>query len=272
VLGPSHVMGSGVADADTFPALLEARLNESAGAQTGLRFEVMNFGVAGFALTQQLAMLEDRVLAFHPDVVMFTDSPLLATTVADHMLEVSAARLPIPYAPLAAAVAATGAPAVADDGIAIPFASVRNVLEALGIRTRMPWLEAQSRLRGASNDLVRITLTLLADAARAGGAVPVFVGLDVIASPPATPVPALRQAADAGMLTFDLYGLWDRPDALDLRIATFDNHPNAEGDQLIADTLYALIQQNRGALRLRENAGAVTPPAPAAAGKSTGSS
>jgi D-alanyl-lipoteichoic acid acyltransferase DltB (MBOAT superfamily) len=276
VLGPSHVMGSGVADADTFPALLEARLNQPAGAQPGMRYEVLNFGVAGFALTQQLAMLEGRVLAFHPDVVMFTDSPLLATSVTGHMLEVLAARQTIPFAPLSAAVAATRAAAVADDGIGVPFDSVRSVFRAVGLRTRMPWLEAQSRLRGASNDLVRITLTLLADATRAGGAVPVFVGLDVIAPPPATPVPALRQATDAGMLAFDLYGLWDRPDALDLRIATFDNHPNAKGDQLIADTLYALMQQHREELRLRENAGAAggsgTSPAPAAANKPTGSS
>ena len=63
LLGPSHVMGNGVADGETF---------ESAGrgaAQPRVRgrprtsaFEILNFGVDGYSLPQQLAMLEDRVL------------------------------------------------------------------------------------------------------------------------------------------------------------------------------------------------------------------
>ncbi len=36
------------------------------------RFEILNFGVDGYSLPQQLAMLEDRVLKFSPDIVIVT--------------------------------------------------------------------------------------------------------------------------------------------------------------------------------------------------------
>src|SRR5262245_18828710 len=55
ILGPSHVMGSGVADGETFSDILEERLNQAAGPASPLRYEVLNFGVAGYTLFQQLA-------------------------------------------------------------------------------------------------------------------------------------------------------------------------------------------------------------------------
>ena len=43
--------------------LVEDRLNRELGTERCQRFEILNFGVDGFSLPQQLAMLEDRVLA-----------------------------------------------------------------------------------------------------------------------------------------------------------------------------------------------------------------
>ncbi len=83
LLGPSHVMGSGVADGETFADYLEERLNQSAGAASPVRYEVLNFGVAGYSMLEQLAMLEDRVFAFQPDAVFVTDSPRAAGPIVD---------------------------------------------------------------------------------------------------------------------------------------------------------------------------------------------
>ena len=156
VLGPSHVMGSGVGDDATFTRLLESRVN--AAASPGVRFEVLNFGVAAYSLTKQLAQLDDRVVAFAPDVVVFTDSPRLREPVVQHVAQAVGAGVAIPYPELARTVADTGIAPLASRGIPVPFDSLRSVAHLLGIPTRMPWHEAERRLRYASPRLIRATL------------------------------------------------------------------------------------------------------------------
>jgi hypothetical protein len=248
VLGPSHVMGSGVADGETFTALLEQRLN---GSASGVRYEVLNFGVAGFSLTQQLALLHDRVLGFAPDMVVFTDSPMLESTVVSHLLEVVASHGTIPFEGLAATLRASGADAVGGHGIAVPYPWAREALRRLGIGTRMPWLEARQRMREAAPGLVRITLQQLAADTRAGGAVPVFLALDIVHPRANVPMPALADARQSGMEVIDLLGLWpDGARASELRIGAWDDHPNVEGDRMIADALFDALHQRRRELRL----------------------
>ncbi len=108
LLGPSIVMGSGVADGETFADFLEERLNQSASPGANVRYEVLNFGVAGFSLVQQLAMLEERAIMFQPDAVFITDSPRGNPVTASHLLKVVAARIPIPFPRLDQLVRETG--------------------------------------------------------------------------------------------------------------------------------------------------------------------
>jgi hypothetical protein len=112
LLGPSHVMGSGVADGETFADYLEERLNESAGAASPVRYEVLNFGVAGYSLLAQLAMLEDRVFAFQPDAVFITDSPRAAGPMIERLLAIVAQHVTIPYPGLEALLRESGVTAL----------------------------------------------------------------------------------------------------------------------------------------------------------------
>lgn len=130
LLGPSHVMGSGVADGETFADFLEDRLNRDAAPATGVRYEVLNFGMAGFPILQQAAMLEERALKFGPDVVIVTDSSRIKAAVVSHLLGVVSRRIPIPFPGLDELVGRTG---VADDGLPVPFVSARAVLNGIGI-------------------------------------------------------------------------------------------------------------------------------------------
>jgi lysophospholipase L1-like esterase len=68
VLGDSIAFGYWVAEEDTFPRQLEKLLN--AGRASGSRVEVLNFGVPGYNLEQELEVLRARVPAFAPDVVV----------------------------------------------------------------------------------------------------------------------------------------------------------------------------------------------------------
>ena len=68
VLGDSIAFGYWVAERDTFPRQLETMLSDSAGPAA--RIEVLNFGVPGYNLDQEIETLRARALDFSPDVVV----------------------------------------------------------------------------------------------------------------------------------------------------------------------------------------------------------
>jgi len=62
VLGDSFTAGLGVKDGEVFTEVLENSFGEKA--------EVLNFGINGFGPTQEYLLLKDRVLSYHPDLVL----------------------------------------------------------------------------------------------------------------------------------------------------------------------------------------------------------
>jgi lysophospholipase L1-like esterase len=68
VLGDSIAFGYWVAEEDTFPRQLEALLKAAGGG--GQRIEVLNFGVPGYNLDQEIETLRTKALAFSPDLVL----------------------------------------------------------------------------------------------------------------------------------------------------------------------------------------------------------
>jgi lysophospholipase L1-like esterase len=68
VLGDSIAFGYWVAEKDGFPRQLEAMLHEA--GRRSERVEVLNFGVPGYNLDQEIETLRAKALAFSPDVVV----------------------------------------------------------------------------------------------------------------------------------------------------------------------------------------------------------
>ena len=66
-LGDSTTFGYGVEDDQTWPAFLQRSLN---AAGTGRTWEVLNFGVTGYATTDEAIVLDRKARAFDPDVVV----------------------------------------------------------------------------------------------------------------------------------------------------------------------------------------------------------
>lgn len=62
VLGDSFTAGLGVKDPEVFTEVVEKNLGE--------KTEVLNFGVNGFGPTQEYLLLKNRVLPYHPDLVL----------------------------------------------------------------------------------------------------------------------------------------------------------------------------------------------------------
>jgi len=67
-LGDSHMFGWGVGQEELYLALLQRQLNEN--AESGWRFEVLNFGTPGYNTVMEVATFEHRALAFDPDLVV----------------------------------------------------------------------------------------------------------------------------------------------------------------------------------------------------------
>jgi D-alanyl-lipoteichoic acid acyltransferase DltB (MBOAT superfamily) len=237
VLGPSHVKGTGVADGETFEAVLEEHLNGHRGSEE-IRYEVLNFGVGGYSLLQQLAMLDDRVLDFEPDAVILTSSPNIGQPVVSHLRWVLEARPEIPYEELESILETAGAMEYGAEGLPIPSRAVRDGLTSIGIDTRAPWWETRTQLQDAMDEIVAWTLDETSERIRSIDAVPIFLGLDVVREPPAGEWPTFAVAESAGFITLDLFDVYDGRDPTTLRIAPFDNHPNALGHQLIAARLF----------------------------------
>jgi D-alanyl-lipoteichoic acid acyltransferase DltB (MBOAT superfamily) len=257
VLGPSIVMGAGVADSDTFTRFLEARLNASLAPRTGMVYEVLNFGVSDYSLLQQLAMLDERAMSFQPDAIFITDSQGSKGRVVRDLSHVLVKGVEIPYPELKAHARRLGVTAIDETGLPIPFESIRAVLSGVGIKTRMLGREAASRLRAGGDSLVEWTLNRIGAVARELGAVPVFVALNNVMDPFPGETHDMRRAAAAGFLVFDLLNIWQNRDKPALRIAEWDEHPNASGHKLIADRLFQLLKQNRFELRLDQVAPAL---------------
>jgi D-alanyl-lipoteichoic acid acyltransferase DltB (MBOAT superfamily) len=249
ILGPSLVMGNGVDDSEVFDNVLEDRLAREPIA-TGTRTEVLNFGVNGYALPQQVALLEDRVLRFHPDVVFITESPYFRDGIGRFLQRAIWEGTPVPYPELQQLLSKKGLYPLDTTGVAIPFASLRRIAGVFGVDSRMTWGESRSRIQSVSLEVAEWATRRMTADIRAGGAVPVLLAIS-----PADPLPrdpeALLRIADSGVLAFDLLHLYDGQELTAIRVAPWDNHPNAIGHRMIADGLYHQLRQNAASLHLR---------------------
>ena len=238
ILGPSLTMGNGVNDSEVFDNVLEERLARER-IPSGKRVEVLNFGVNGYALPQQVALLEQRVFAFRPDVVIVTESPYFREGISRYLQRLLWDGNPIPYPELKAILEKGGLYPMDTTGVAIPFASLRRLASVAGIDSRMTWHESRARIQAASQEIARWSTRRMSAEIRAHGAVPVLLAIA-----PADPLPRYSDrwigefGTDAGLIPFNLLHLYDGQDLSAFRVAPWDNHPNALGHRMIADALY----------------------------------
>ena len=75
MLGGSIEMGSGVRDQETFENVFERLANREDIYGDFDRIEVLNFAISGIHLPQHLYYTENKVLAFDPDIVIYTAHP-----------------------------------------------------------------------------------------------------------------------------------------------------------------------------------------------------
>ncbi|HXE57642.1 MAG TPA: SGNH/GDSL hydrolase family protein [Gemmatimonadales bacterium] len=226
LLGPSTVMGWGVAGEADFESLLEARLNRELRAAGARRYEVLNFGVPGYSPLQQLLQFEERVGRFNPDAALFVlhrgDPVRILHTVADAVLR----------------------------GIDVRHPELRRVLAEAGVDSTMSKTRLVRRLWPYRDSLTDWTLARMARLAREAGAVPVAVAIRLPGYRFYRDDVPLDRASRAGMLTIDLRDAYEGRREAELHLDAEDKHPNAAGHAVLAERLYLELWRHRDALGL----------------------
>ncbi|MGC1187184.1 MAG: SGNH/GDSL hydrolase family protein [Candidatus Acidiferrales bacterium] len=240
LLGDSITEGFAVPTNQTYGALFENRLNATHPAGPSERFEIMNFAVAGYRLTQVFDVAEEDVPRFEPDVYVLGLTELSVFRGWDsHLVDMIALGIDPKYAFLRHTVEVARTSAKDDDATLYaklaPFriAVVRDAL-----------LEMKSNAERHHAQFVVLLVPSVEDAD--------------VTKRRLKGIPELL--ASLNITTVNLLDTFDQvPDVVPLRISREDVHPNAKGQAMIAANLYAK-------LRAQPDAWAdIVGPAPAAA-------
>jgi D-alanyl-lipoteichoic acid acyltransferase DltB (MBOAT superfamily) len=238
LLGPSHAMGNGVGDGETFEALVEERLNREFRLPGVSGFEVLNFAVDGYCLTQQVRMLDQRVAGFEPDVVIMTTYAANRTMTQVYVYKILWRGIEIPYPEFKVAVGTAGLSSLGGGGLPVPFESWRNLAEKTGIDTRMPSAEIHGRIRRIAGQVSSDAVARFARTTRESGARPLVLALNAVVDAESLELPDQEALRAANLPVINLLRIYPEDRRAALRVAPWDEHPNVEGHQLIADRLY----------------------------------
>jgi hypothetical protein len=209
-------MGWGVADGETFEALLEARLNREARDGAPARYEILNFAVPGLRPLQMLPLLEKKALGSAPHAVIYVAPGREPSQAALSLVEAVRERLAIPYPYLREVVARADIHAGTEESVAL------------------------RRLEPLQGELLSWLYREIVERCRARGILPVLVFLPQVydgAWKLETPE-TLRLAREAGFVVINLSDVYQGHDIAALRLAEWDNHPGPLGHQLVAARLY----------------------------------
>ena len=236
-LGASHLMGGGVAGDATFENVVEDRINREGGISGGRRVEILNFGVDGYSAIERVAAFEDRVLPFQPDAVFSFAHVVDEEVTVGRMFELIRGGIDLRYEPLRA------------------IATEAEVTSRTGEKL------ARSRIAEHGDAIMRWAYRELAADCRAKGIEPVWVFLPrVVAKEDDEEKRRLTTlATDSGFEILDMGDAYaGQANIESLHLASWDQHPNARGHELAAESLYRAIRAS-GIISLARDAATGAP-------------
>ncbi len=228
LLGASSTMGWGVEDDETFESIVEKRLNEELAGSGYEHYEILNHGVAGYFPLQQAPVIE-KALAFQPRTVLYVATGRELSRSAAYLAQVT------------------------NKSIEVPYPELRAISEKAGLTPGMSQDEATKRLAPFREELLRWLYRHIVERCREQGAFPVWIFLPSLEPGPwrEETAPAKSIAGEAGFEIMDLSDVFEDEQPGSLRVAAWDEHPNARGHQLVADRLYDEIRKREELLTLR---------------------
>jgi hypothetical protein len=220
LLGASSVMGWGVGDDETFESIVERRLNTER-PQSYEHYEILNLAAPGYTSLQQVVVV-DKALSFSPTALFYVAAAREGYTSANYLAE------------------------VASKGVDVPYDYLKDVLSRAAVPSKTPLTIATRRLFPFRNELLSWSYRTIVARCREHNILPVLIFLPQVEKggwQEETP-DILRIAHEAGFVVWDVSDVYDWHDIASIRVAEWDNHPNANGHQLVALRLYSLLTTN----------------------------
>jgi lysophospholipase L1-like esterase len=217
-VGDSLVRGLGAPQGRALEPRFEVWLNATQPDAATRAYELLNFGVEGYRLTQLLDVALERTPAFHPDVVLLGLSDLaVSRNFGNHV-----ARL-------------------VHEGVDLKYPFLRDLAERAGVKREDTIDLAESKLARVRTELLRDCLREVRDGLRAQGIALVAILLPTVTEPDRLE-PRFAEArtllAELTIPSLDLLGAIGEGDDLDaLRVSKVDHHPNDAGYGRLLDRL-----------------------------------
>jgi lysophospholipase L1-like esterase len=231
LMGDSITRGQGAPFGGNYESLLEDRLNAEYAGEGVERFEILNFAVGGYHITQQLESALTKAPAYNPDVYVMALSDLsVYRRWHGHISTLTYAGIDLKYDYLRNMV--QSARLTATDPI--------GVWDARLARFRIPtvqWVLSEVKAHAAKHnaEMMVILLPMVEDPETLAEA---FLGIpDVLKQQRIPYIDLLATFAEV-----------PNPDAY--AVGTGDRHPNAEGHKLLFERLYQKAQADPTMMRI----------------------
>ncbi|HMB71063.1 MAG TPA: SGNH/GDSL hydrolase family protein [bacterium] len=239
-IGDSITQGLGATYGNVFEALLEERLNAEMPAEDVTQYEVLNFGVGGYRITQMLWIVQNKVPAFHPqvDVVVFTDLTAFRKW-GDHLVQ------------------------LVHDGVDLEYPYLKELAAQADLRPDDDPQTFDAKLEPYRLETVRWALAEMKAAARDGGA-----ELMLFLVPQVLDQEMIRDRFDgvreiAAELDIPVIDATDTfvgvEDFSPYRLGPMNNHPTDAGHAMIAENLWRKLQADPRSYAALTGARAPTP-------------
>jgi hypothetical protein len=209
LVGASRAMGWGVTHDDRFETILEQLLNDKLSGGKYQRFEILNFSVFGYHAIERLLTLENAVLRFRPDAVLYV-SGLLDLKLEHHAQAIR-------------------------QGLPMPYDFAERINQEAGVERTMSEAEIVRRLQPYRYEIVSNTYRRFMERVRENHAVGVWIHVPSISDNRSDVEETRKLAAAAGFETIDLTTIYD---PMAYRLSRWDGHPNVSGHRLIAGVLF----------------------------------
>jgi hypothetical protein len=213
VMGSSFMVPAGVRIEDAFHSVMEERLSAD---RAPVRYEFLNFAIGAFHPRQVLALLNQRALAYDPDLILFG-----TTSLSMPLMTADASRAPGPGASVRARTH--------------PFWS-SFLLKLLEVRTGRISAEIPHQLPVPGEG--KSVITMLGRLSRRADVPIVVIRLEFDANRAgAGEMEVVREVRAAGLYFFDTREHFADVEPTQLWIHELDPHPNEEAHLMFADAV-----------------------------------
>lgn len=218
-VGGSYVMGSGVSNEENFPALIEDKLN----ALDTNKVEILNFGVGGYFLIQNVYVVEHKIPQYKPDYLFYFIHTSYRERCIDNFANIHLKKTEISN-PL-----------------------LKSIAEKSGVKNGMCHLEIYNRLKPYVNEIFSWGYQSMYTICREQNIVPIVVYLPVNASLKSDEDKefCISEASKTGFKVIDLSDVYIGQKAEDIQLSSWDAHPNEKGHKLISDLLYEKMKKDK---------------------------